>query len=158
MPKLKQEAPGVDAIEQDFMDAITRLRAGKPRHKMLKESAARGKLKINPSTVALDAGHSRTLIGKKVCRYPRIRALIEGTKVATNALPTTYTQLIERLRSDKGGLTAQLNLYKSEALEQFTARMKAEKTAAIAQSTNARLVKELSALGKVSTLISKKGK
>jgi hypothetical protein len=112
-------------------------------------------LGLNPLTVSLEAGHSRTLIGKTDCRYPRIRKKIEDAKVAKNTPPTTYTELNAGLRADKKELSHQLNLYKSEALEHFTARIKAEKTAAIANATNSKLVKELSELGKVATIIPK---
>lgn len=156
MPKLKSEAPPVDQIEQDFLDAISRLREGKPRHKLLKGRSQRGKLKVNPSTVALEAGHSRTLIGKITCRYPRVRLKIEADQVSSNAVPVTHTELIGSLRSAKLTLAAQVNLYKSEALEHFTARKKAEKAAAIEQATNARLIKELAELGKVPTLVPRK--
>lgn len=153
MPKLKPETPPIDQIEQDFMDAISRLREGKPRNKILKGRSARGKLKVNPSTVALESGHSRTLIGKIDCKYPRVRLAIDADLVSPDAVPVTHTELIGSLRSAKLTLAAQLNLYKSEALEHFTARMKAEKAASIEQATNARLVRELIALGKVPTIV-----
>ena len=156
MAKLKKEAPPIDGIEQDFMDAIGRLREGKPRNKLLKARVAKGILKVNTSTVALEAGHSRTLIGKKICRYPRVRFDIEGGKVLPDAIPTTYTELIDNLRSAKITLATQLNLYKSEVLEHFTARNKAEKAASIARATNARLIKELAELGSVPKLVPRK--
>lgn len=156
MPKLKKEAPPVDAIEQDFMDAISRLRDGKPRNKDLRAKASKGTLKVNKVTVALEADHSRTLISKKDCRYPRVRQEIERGATSTNALPTTYTELIGNLRSAKLTLAAQLNLYKSEVLGHFNARRKAEKAAEIAKQTNARLLRELAALGAVPKMVPKK--
>jgi len=154
MPKKRIAEPPIDAIEQEFLDAIVRIQEGKPRNKELKERAARRALALNPSTVAREAGHSRTLIGKeKDCRYPRVRKKIEEAKVAKNTLPTTYTELIVTLRADKKELSRQLNLYKSEALENFTARIKAEKAAAISAATNAKLVKELADLGKVAGIV-----
>lgn len=156
MPKKREAEPPVDAIEQDFLDAIARIQEGKPRNRELKARAARGKLALNPLTVSLEAGHSRTLIGKaNGCRYPRVRKIIENTKVAKNATPTTYTELVDRLRAEKAELSHQLNLYKSEALEHFTARAKAEKAAAVAKETNAKLVKELAELGKVASIVPK---
>lgn len=158
MPKLKKEAPPIDEIEKNFIDAISRLREGKPRDKLLREKASKGKLKVNVSTVALEAGHSRTLIGKTVCRYPRVRQEIEKEKISVSAEPTTYTELIGNLRFAKVTLAAQVNLYKSEILEHFTARRKAEKAAAIAQQANSRLLKELLELGAVPKLVPKKRK
>jgi len=155
MPKRRVAEPPVDAIEQDFLDAIIRIQEGKPKNIELKARAARGVLSLNPSTVSLEAGHSRTLIGKKDCRYPRVRKKIEDAKVAKNTPPTTYTELNAGLRADKKELAHQLNLYKSEALEHFTARTKAEKAAAIANATNAKLVKELAELGKVASIVPK---
>lgn len=156
MPKKREAEPPVDGIEQDFLDAVARIQEGKPRNKELKARAARGKLGLNPLTVSLEAGHSRTLIGKaKGCRYPRVRKIIENSKVSKNATPTTYTELVDRLRGEKAELNHQLNLYKSEALEHFTARVKAEKAAGIVKATNAKLVKELADLGKVASIVSK---
>lgn len=60
MPRLKKEAPPTDSIEQDFLDAIDRLRDGQPKNKQLKARKAKGALKVNIANVALEAGHSRT--------------------------------------------------------------------------------------------------
>jgi hypothetical protein len=157
MAKKKIEAPPVDPIERDFLDAFTRLQSGTPKHKKLKESAARGILKINPSTVALEAGHSRTLIGTNLCRYPRVRDKILGAKKNSDSPPSTYTELIDNLRGKKAELARALKLVKSEVLEHFNARVKAEKVAAKAEAANARLVKQLAELGKVTQLVPKDG-
>ncbi|MES1934594.1 hypothetical protein T35B1_18418 [Salinisphaera shabanensis T35B1] len=70
-----------DRIEQDFRDALERLKANKPMHKALANKVRLGKkVRINVSNVALEAGRSRTLIGtKKNCRYPNVRQAILQT-------------------------------------------------------------------------------
>lgn len=72
-----------DPIEQDFIDALERLKASKPTNKDLAKKVKLGKkVKINLSNVALEAGHSRTPIAtRKNCKYPKVRqAILEATK------------------------------------------------------------------------------
>ena len=100
MPQLKAKAPAIDPIEQDFIDAIQRLQDGEPKHTKLKAQKIKGVLKVNVTTVALEAGRARTLIALETgCRYPRIRELIKQIKGGRNTLPTTHTELIQRLRA-----------------------------------------------------------
>lgn len=63
-------------IRLDFEAAIDRLKRGEPTSPALAKRAATGRLKISPSSVALEAGHSRTLIGCKVSAYGDIRGRI----------------------------------------------------------------------------------
>lgn len=65
--------PKRDGIEQDLLAALDRLKAGKPKNKDLLVLAKQGKLRISVSTVALEAGRSRTLIGHAKCQYPHVR-------------------------------------------------------------------------------------
>jgi len=53
--------------------ALDRLKAGKPENKDLLALVKEGKLRISVSTVAQEAGRSRTLIGHAKCQYPHVR-------------------------------------------------------------------------------------
>lgn len=144
MPRLKKEAPPQDPIEQDFLGAIVRLRDGEPRNKLLKARKVKGTLKVNVTNVALEAGHSRTLIALETgCRYPRVRELIKQAKTGRDGLPTTLNEVIARLRADNVELRAQLNTHKAAVLEHFNARDKAEKEAARERAAASRLRKEI---------------
>lgn len=158
MPKLKSTAPGQDPIEQDFLDAIERIRNGEPRNKKLKALKAKGKLRCpNFTNVALEAGRARTLIALEVnCRYPRVRELVKQAKAGKAELPTTNSELIDRLRADKAALTADLKMQKATTLEHFNARCKAEKVAEAATGTVARLTAQLARLDPVALLSSLK--
>lgn len=156
MPRLKPEAPAQDVIEQDFLGAIERLRDGEPRNRMLKTQKAKGTLRINISNVALEAGRARTLIAvESGCRYPRVRELVKQAKAGRTALPTTNSELIERLRADKAELAASLKMQQATTLAHFDARVKAEKCAANERATSARLRKEIARLSKVTVLVKK---
>lgn len=69
-----------DDVKGDFLAALTRLRNGMPKNSKLIEDASNGVLKINPSSVALEAGRSRTLIGMEGCKYPEIRREVLASK------------------------------------------------------------------------------
>lgn len=64
-------------LAQDFVDALERLKDGsKIRNRELRRRAASGKLRINISTVALEAGHSRTLIATEDSHLLAVRQQI----------------------------------------------------------------------------------
>ena len=154
MPQLKAKAPAIDPIEQDFIDAIQRLQDGEPKHTKLKAQKIKGVLKVNVTTVALEAGRARTLIAVETgCRYPRVRELIKQIKGGRNALPTTHTELIQRLRADKAELAAQVKKYQAEAMAHFRARVKAEEEAVRERATASRLRKAIAQQGKVAHLL-----
>jgi hypothetical protein len=156
MPRLKKEAPPQDPIEQDFLDAIDRLRDGEPKNKQLKARKAKGTLKVNVANVALEAGHSRTLIALETgCRYPRVRELIKQAKTGHHGLPTTLNEVIARLRADNAELRAQINTHKAAVLAHFNARDKAENEAARERAAASRLRKEIAELGKVVAIVSR---
>jgi len=156
MPKLKPDAPAQDAIEQDFLAAIGRLSDGEPQNKKLKTRKAKGTLKINFSSVALEAGRSRTLIAlADGCRYPRVRELVKQAAGGRTGLPTTHSELIARLRLDKAELQEQVKKYKAEALAHFTARVKAEDEAGRERETAARLRREIVRQGKTLDIVQK---
>jgi hypothetical protein len=150
MPRLKKEAPPQDPIEQDFLAAIDRLRDGEPKNRQLKARKAKGALKVNVANVALEAGHSRTLIALETgCRYPRVRELIKQAMNGHDRLPTTLNEVIDRLRFDNAELRAQLSTHKAAVLVHFIARDKAENEAARERAAASRLRKEIAESGKV---------
>jgi hypothetical protein len=154
MPRPKKKSPPRDSIEQDFLDAIGRLLDGKPENKKLKARKAKGLLKINVANVALEAGHSRTLIALEVgCRYPRVRELILQTQTGENRVPTTLNVVIDRLRADNAELRAQIHTHKAAIVAHFNARVKAEQEAARERATAARLRKEVADSGKFATIV-----
>lgn len=59
-----------------FEAALARLITGQPDHPDLQAKAAAGQLRISFSTVAKEAGRSRTLIGHDGCAYPKMRQRI----------------------------------------------------------------------------------
>ncbi len=72
----------LDQIRKDFLEAITRIQRGKPKHPDLVARQRDGKLALNPSTAALEAGRSRTYVGHAGCTLPEIRSRIlsEGSR------------------------------------------------------------------------------
>lgn len=159
MPRLKKEAPPQDDIERDFLEAIDRLRNEEPKNKKLKARKTKGSLKINFFNVALEAGHSRTLIAlEKGCRYPRVREMILQSKAGHNGLPTTLNEVNAQLRAANAELNAQLKAHKAVVLAHFNAREKAEKEAANERAAASRLRKEIAESGKVMTITPKNTK
>jgi len=77
-------------MEKRFLDAIARLKEGKLVCPDLQRKAKAGKLRVDVSAVALEAGGpdekgiwrglSRTLIGHDNCRYPKVREEIRKGK------------------------------------------------------------------------------
>ncbi|WP_143273007.1 hypothetical protein [Azospirillum palustre] len=103
-------------MEKDFIDALERLRNRQPQHPDLAKKAKLGTLQINVTTVAQEAGRSRTLIGMDDCRYPRVRAAIlaEKADVASVVETRTAEDVIRRLRDDRAALAASLRASESE--------------------------------------------
>ena len=121
----------IAAVERAFHEAIDRMLAGKPKTQKLRRLAAEGRLSINPSTVALEAGHSRTLIALETCRLPSVRNRIltvaRGDEVAA---PRTAAEVITRLRAQVVQLRHQLAAALEGQSEHFLARELAEREAA----------------------------
>lgn len=69
-----------DSVLQDFKDAIKRISENAPWNPKNIKLAKRGMLKGNPTTIAREAGHSRTLIGHDTCKYIQLRTEILGVK------------------------------------------------------------------------------
>lgn len=78
----------VNETESDFVHALERLQAHNPTHPALIKKKRRGSLKINISTVALEAGHSRTLISHENCAFPIVRTAILNLRKAPRGLGT----------------------------------------------------------------------
>lgn len=79
-----------EGMEKRFLDAIERLKEGNPVCPELQKKAKAGKLRVDVSAVALEAGSldekgiwrglSRTLIGHDNCRYLKVREEIRKGK------------------------------------------------------------------------------
>lgn len=104
MPSKRYE--GINRAERDFTEALERLEKGTPRHQRLKALAFKGALRITISSVALEAGRSRTLIGTADCAYPGIRSRILDRRQPTTP-PRTQDNIIARLRRDNQALKAE---------------------------------------------------
>lgn len=85
--------------EQALLDALDRILRGAPRNDKLREKLKLGKDILNPSSVALEADVSRTLIGHEKCAYPRIRQKILEAKV-DNKRPLAPDPSLAGLRSE----------------------------------------------------------
>jgi hypothetical protein len=90
--KRKDLPASYEGMEKRFLDAIERLKEGKALCPELQKKAKAGKLRVDVSAVALEAGGpdekggwrglSRTLIGHDNCRYPKVREEIRKGKEA----------------------------------------------------------------------------
>lgn len=118
-----------DQIEQDFLDAIERLKAGRPQNPKLREKVSKGKaVKINIATVAQEAGRARGLIAIENCRYPEIRQLVLIEAGAPEVLSRTRDDVIKKLRAEVAELRVQLSQAEAHAAYHFAQRIKAEKS------------------------------
>lgn len=126
MPRRRANSP--DRIKQDFLDAIERLKSGRPQHPELREKGNKGKtIKINILTVAQEAGRARGLIGKENCRYPEVRQLVLLEADATGIVPRSRDDVIKKLRAEIADLRVQLSQAAAHAAYHFAQRTKAEK-------------------------------
>jgi hypothetical protein len=104
MPSKRYE--GINRAERDFTEALERLEKGTPRHQRLRALAAKGALRITISSVALEAGRSRTLIGTADCAYPAIRnRILDGRQPTIQR--RTQDDIIAQLRRDNQALKAE---------------------------------------------------
>lgn len=88
----------------DLTDALERLISGTPRNPSLAKKARLGKLRINPSTVSLEAGCSRTLIGYDGCAYQNIRDRILELKISGPKATTSFEDINRELRHENQDL------------------------------------------------------
>ena len=101
--------PAVNDIEKSMLDALARIVAGKPINKILLKRAGRGTLKISVATVAMESGHSRTLISHDKCAYPRVRAEVLAFKKPKGE-PTSLAEINRRLRMENAELRRTVKL------------------------------------------------
>lgn len=133
-----------DQIEQDFLDAIERLKNGQPQHPELRERAKKGKpIKINIATVAKEANRARGLIGIENCRYPEVRQLVLIEAGASGIVPQNRDDVIKRLRAEIAELRVQLSQAEAHAAYHFAQRTKAEKSRDDYKSRYERLKKNI---------------
>lgn len=118
----------MDEITSAFLAAHERLLAGKPRNKKLKERAAAGQLKVNISTVALEAKRARGLIALQNCRYPEVRARILGERSEPGPV-NTAADAMNALRATIAELRLERDNALTEAARHFHARRRAERHA-----------------------------
>lgn len=127
MPRRRTKSP--DQIEQDFLDAIERLKTGRPQNPALREKVKKGKaVKINISTVAKEAGRARGLIAREQCDYPKVRQLVLMEAGEAGIIPATRDDVIKKLRAEVAELRVMLSQAESHAAYQFAQRIKAEKS------------------------------
>lgn len=117
MPRKRPDPPPVDLIEKDFLLAIERLELRTPREHVLQKNCRANKLSLNKSTVALEAGHSRT----KIYDYPRVIARIAEAQVPGRSARTAQ-DVIGRLRQENALLRREKRSALS-ALAALTIRM-----------------------------------
>ncbi|PDS57765.1 hypothetical protein CO663_16935 [Rhizobium anhuiense] len=114
--------------EADFLAAHRRLSLGAPYNDELRQRAALGTLEINLSTLAKEAGHSRTLIGTRDTKYPRVRALIfpdeqmvpgqeSEREVDAVTRPPRQKEVIQALREEKKALALERDQFATRLAE-----------------------------------------
>jgi hypothetical protein len=142
MPRKRPSAP--DQIEQDFLDALDRLKAGRPQNPKLREKVRKGKpVKISISTVAQEAGRARGLIALENCRYPRIRQLVLIESGVPGVEPGNRDDVIANLRAQVAELRTQLADANDHAAYHLDLRTRAERKAADYQSRYERLRRQV---------------
>lgn len=133
MPRRRSIAP--DQIAQDFLDALERLKSGRPQNSQLREKVRKGRpIKINISTVAQEASRARGLIASENCRYPEVRQQILIAAGVAGTEPGNRDDVIANLRAQVATLRAQLASAKDHAASHFEQRVKAERKAIEYQS------------------------
>lgn len=126
--KRKRSSP--ESIEKDFHDALDRLISGQPRNTRLRKLSDEGRLSINPTTVALEAERSRTLIALENCRFPSVRARIHSATTQTEPVsPRNASEVIKRLRDQVVSLKKEIAASLEAQANHFLAREKAEREA-----------------------------
>jgi hypothetical protein len=75
-------------LEQEYLSAVARIKAGNVTHPKLVAAAKDGKLKLNITNVALEAGRARTTIATEDTPYPSVRVAVYGPRLAKGQLKT----------------------------------------------------------------------
>jgi hypothetical protein len=124
MPRRRAEAP-VTRQEKAFFEALERLEKGELRHKDLCRKAAARKLKINMTTIAMEAGYNRTYLYKN--HLPRVMAKI-GEVIGEPPAPVrTSEDLIKRLREENADLRNGLKFAVNAARQSMERSLELEK-------------------------------
>jgi hypothetical protein len=119
-----------DALEE----ALVRLRLGKPRNPLLAAVAAQGKLKVTVTTVAKEAGVSRTSIGVENCRFPDIRTRILLGDAGNEPRPVKgLTAEVQRLRVANAELRRQVETLQSQQAVMLERVLNAERKSQLAE-------------------------
>lgn len=127
----RRRAKSRNEVQQDFFDAIDRLKDGRPQHPDLREKLRRGKaVKISFLTVAQEAGRARGLISKENCQYPEVR---QRLLLETGETSSTCDEVIANLRAQVAELRVHLKQAEAHAAYHFAKRTKAERDAAFKQ-------------------------
>ena len=96
-------------VEHELMEALQRLVDRRPQDPDLAQKAQRGTLKINISSVAKEAGRSRSLGSHGCCAYPQVRAAILNYRNPPNQA-TSMAEINRRLRSENAELRRSIKL------------------------------------------------
>ncbi|SIN94451.1 hypothetical protein SAMN05444168_1556 [Paraburkholderia phenazinium] len=100
-----------DDVASDFLQALERLQRGVPGNEELQSRHAAGRLRVNVASVALEAGHSRTLIGHDKCPYPNVRKqVLLAVRGDPEKKSETLKNKIVRLRNENSELQDKLDL------------------------------------------------
>lgn len=104
-------------VEAEFLAALDRLKSGTPTVPSLIARARTGKVRITISSVALEAGRSRTLIGMATCQFPAVRkAVLDAARkqrvrrVAKDSIPSSSYSHLQRSLKAADTLNASLVL------------------------------------------------
>lgn len=142
MPRKPKTPTPMNKTERELMEALDRVKRGEPKNKKLAKLQAAGKLKVSLSGVALESGHSRTLIGTKDCDYPRVRAaVLADMQPLERSEPTTARDVINLLRQDIQTLRIQLHKRDSENAA-LIRRIRKVETNALAEIREAKRAQE----------------
>ena len=125
-------------VRRNLEAALQRLLDGRPRNKDLREAASRGKLRVTVAAVALEAGHSRTLIGSDECRFPDIRARIIDAGKDERQPVTTVTRLANSMRARNAELRAEVQALRSVQAAMLARVVEAERRLEMAERELAR--------------------
>ncbi len=122
----KHPAVPIDQIEADFLAAFKRLTCGDPQYVDNKNAMEKGRLKITFSSLADEAGHSRSHICyERTSRYPRIRQMVlkhrdERKGIKQGRLPSS----LDIIRQEKRDVERELSACRQKMSETI---IKAEK-------------------------------
>ncbi|ONH84209.1 hypothetical protein APZ41_005175 [Roseomonas mucosa] len=127
------------AAREALEEALVRLRIGKPTNPKLAELAVRGKLKVTVTTVAAEAGVSRTLVGVENCRFPDIRRrILEGDDGKEQRPVKGVSAVVRQLRADNAELRRQVQVLRSQQAITLARMLEAERIAQLARDDLAR--------------------